>query len=493
MAILYSHASLANIDYKNISFDKRAQELFNKGMLNYYGYLYTQAEYDFRQALIYDAYCGMCYWGLALAKKQQSLELGQSFARIGYDEMQKAIRLVSPKHEFQYDMVKAAMSSFSLIPHISEKQLQTQYINNLRTLYQKYKNNKEWREESLALFVDAIAYYNSVNDGGDNMAVKHCGRSLSNQYKQEVLDLLVPVLSNSEYPDHPGLLHNYIHLAERNLQDPLGLIAAQKLPAFSQGEIAHYTHMPNHIYWRRGMYQEAIQANLNAINMDLNYFKHNGVGLNSYYYEYHFLHSHHFLTALGILSNNYEMAISYARAIKNLMDVNRIDNLKEYRDIFFSLEHVVLARFNQWDELLKLQTPAQANELAWLFIDFTRALAYLNLGKQREFKNLLVQIKNKQYPRQNMIDLQTLIATYLTASEMAKENKSLQVIEQLFLKNKIDHIEEKLFVMNPPLWFFPYQLFLSDVAAARSDQKSAIKHHLLFESEYPGSTLGHLH
>lgn len=487
--------AIAQINYKHVSINKTAQSLFNEGMVNYYGYLYVQAEYNFRQALIFDPHCGLCYWGLALAKKQEALELGQSFGAVGFDFIKKAEALMPPeqKHQFLYDVVEATKPSFSLDQHANNKQLQIKTINAYRDLYQKYKANPEWQAESLALLVDAMAYYPSINevdnvdDGGG--AGNHCGGHASNGYQKEALTLLRDALQNKRWPDHPGLMHTYIHLAERDLSDPLGLVVAKKLPSFSGKTNAHYTHMSNHIYWRRGMYQDAIKANKEAIAIDEYYFKHGGIGLNTYYYDYHFLHSHHFLVALGILTNQYELAIHYARQIKDLMDVNRIKDLKDYRDTLLSLDYLVLARFNKWHEILQLRPSPYANELAILFVNFSKSLAFLHLDRHEAFKHLFEQIKKTTYTRPKKVELKTLVVSYLIASEMEKNHSSLSQLEQVFLDQHVAEIEEKLFSMNPPLWFFPYHLFLSDAAVKRSDLVAAKKYHLLYENRYPGSSL----
>jgi len=483
----YGSPAFSDIHYRNASQDKTAQELFDKGMLNFYAYLYVQAKYDFEQALLHDSECGMCYWGLAVAKKHEMLELGQPFATVGLADIQKAGSLVFPQNKFQYDLVQATLNSFSSDPEMSSRQLQFNYIGALRKLNQKYKNDAEWREESLALFVDALAYYANVDEGDMK---NHCGNLLNKVSRQEAIDLLVPVLKNPSYPDHPGLLHTYIHMAELDINDPLGEIAAQKITQFSGGEIAHYAHMPNHIYWRREWYDKAIQANLDAISIDKNYFKHGGVGLNSYYYEYHYLHSYHFLSLLGVLINNFDLSIQNARDIKNLMDVNRMENLKDYRDVFLSLEHLVLARFKKWQQVLKLETPQKTNKLGILFIDFSKSLAYLNLGQRVQFKKYYEKIKKEKYQQENLREFQILILSYLEASAMNLQRASLAKLENVFLKNNVAKIEKKLFVMNPPTWFFPYQLFLSDAAAERGNLSSAKKHHDLYEKIYPKSTLG---
>lgn len=477
----------ANIHYQNASQNKTAQALFDIGMLNYYGYLYVQAEYDFRLAIEEDPFCGICYTGLALAKKQQALELNKPFATIGYDDAQKALQLLSAKNTFQYDVAHAVMASFSLDPQASSKQLQTQYINALREIYQKYKNNSEWREESMALFVDALFYYSSV-DSTDT--VNHCGRPLNENYRREALDLLTPVLTNPNYPDHPGLLHTYIHIAERQLNDPIGLLAAKKLPEFAEGQIAHYAHMPNHIYWRRGMYSQAIQANLNAIAIDHHYFNVlHGVGLNSYYYEFHYLHSYQFLAVLGVLTNNYSLSIHYARELKKLMDSSRLQSLPDYRDVYLSLEHLILARFQKWQALLQIPVPAQTQDLGLLFIHFSQALAYLHLGQEQKFDQLYQQI-NKTHYSSAIIDYQRLVLSYLQAAKMDFHHASLSVLAKIFTDNNIDKIEAKIFSANPPVWFFPHQLFLAEAAFTRGDIKAEKMYYAQCDKIYPHATWG---
>lgn len=456
--------SFAHIHYPDVSQNKTAQALFDKGMEYYYAYLYVQAEYNFRQALIYDAVCAMCHWGIALAKKQQALELSQPFARLGYEDIQRARHYLTSKHEFYQDILNAAVHTFSLDPKTSNQQLQSQYIHSLRLVYQKYQHQRAWRQESLALLVDAMLYdiYN-----GYEAALNHCGAASLSGYRQEALRLVRPILIDPSYPDHPGLLHFYIHLAERDTQDPLALTAAEKLPHFSQKLISHYTHMPTHIYWRRGMYQQAIAANLAAIAIDQHYFKQGGIGLNTYYYEYHYLHAYHFLTALGILTHDFALAVNYAHAAKQQMDESRIAMLKDYRDTLFSLEHVVLAYFYQWEAVLKLERPAEIDELGILMIDFTQALAYLNQGKKTSFQSLYQHIAEQTYHREMMNDLQTLILSYLQASVLSLQQASFKKIEAIFIKNKVSNIEEKLSVLNPPLWFFYHQQFLSNLVVKR--------------------------
>lgn len=465
----------AAIHYPHASTGVFSQKKFDEGMLAWYGYAYFQAEYDFRQALLKDPQCAVCYWGLAIAKKQQAVELNKPFAVTGYEDMQKAARLISRSNKFQYDLVHAALQSFSSDPSASDERLQTAYINQLRILYRKYRNDPVWQAESLALLVDALFYSTGT---------------ASQQHRQEARSLLRAVLQKPPFSDHPGLLHTYIHLAEKDLQDPLAEQAAKKLPGFSQGMIAHYAHMPNHIYWRRGMYDKAIKANLDAIAIDNQYFLHNGPALNTYYYEYHYLHSYHFLAVLGVLTNNFPLAVRNARALKKLANVCRLETLKNYRDILLSQEHMVLARFGKWKEILNLKVPERINQPGILFVRFAKSLAYLHLGKIGEFKKLNQKIRSSHCSDALSCKLKTLMVSYIKASEMEYHHASLSRMERYFLKRQSGRIEMTLSDMNPPVWYFPYTLFLSDAAFSRGDRQSAKKYHVLYEKIYPHSTLG---
>ncbi|MBA2649827.1 MAG: hypothetical protein H0U75_09600 [Legionella sp.] len=481
--------AMADIHYPNASSNPESQALYDKGMLNFYAYLYVQAEYDFRQALLYDENCAICHFGIALSKMHQALELGLPFAEVGYADIHKAEALNKTKDGFYFDIIQAAKKAFSLDETQSPNQLKKNYIQALKQVYEKYKKDNTWSVESLALYVNAITI--SSEDAADNEKPKHfCARKLNGSLKEEAVALMKPILSNPSIPKHPGLMHIYIHLQERDITDPLGMLMAKTLPAYSQGVISHYTHMPNHIYWRRGLYDKAIKANLDAIAIDDQYFKKQGVGLNSYYYEYHYLHSHHFLTMLGVLTNDFDLSLQYAQAVKGLMNPSHLESLKDYRDTFYTLEHLVLLRFNKWQDVLDLSIPPQTGELGHLWIDFAKALSYLQLGDNASFQPLFENIKNKHFASADTRDVQTLALTYLQASQMNLQKKSVADIESLFLKNGVDAIEKKLFVMNPPSWIFPYQLFLSDAAFDRGDLKMAKIHHDLYKKIYPNSTLG---
>ena len=73
-------------------------------------------------------------------------------------------------------------------------------------------------------------------------------------------------------PTHPGAAHYYIHAMEASTRPDKALPYARTLARQIPGA-GHIVHMPSHIYYRVGLYKEALQSNLDAIAADERYFR----------------------------------------------------------------------------------------------------------------------------------------------------------------------------------------------------------------------------
>ena len=93
-------------------------------------------------------------------------------------------------------------------------------------------------------------------------------------------------------PDHPQASHLYIHLLE--FPDPAKAeAAADRLDKTGPAALGHLVHMPAHIYFRLGRYQDSIEANKRAVEADEAYlakFGDDGLVRFGYYpHNVHFL------------------------------------------------------------------------------------------------------------------------------------------------------------------------------------------------------------
>jgi tetratricopeptide (TPR) repeat protein len=87
---------------------------------------------------------------------------------------------------------------------------------------------------------------------------------------QELVDALERVLERN--PIHPGAIHYYIHAMEASTHPEKALPHARRLAKQIPGA-GHIVHMSSHIYYRVGLYKDALQANIDAIAIDEKYFR----------------------------------------------------------------------------------------------------------------------------------------------------------------------------------------------------------------------------
>ena len=76
----------------------------------------------------------------------------------------------------------------------------------------------------------------------------------------------------AKYPDHLGANHYYVHAVEASPDPGRALASAQRLPKLAPAA-GHLVHMPSHIYFRLGEYDESAAANLAAIKADKVYLR----------------------------------------------------------------------------------------------------------------------------------------------------------------------------------------------------------------------------
>ena len=76
-------------------------------------------------------------------------------------------------------------------------------------------------------------------------------------------------------PAHPGAIRGYLHVMEASIQTGKALPHARRPARFIPGA-GHLVHMPPHIYYRLGLYKEALQSNPRAIEVDGRVFNRKG-------------------------------------------------------------------------------------------------------------------------------------------------------------------------------------------------------------------------
>eukprot|EP00927_Polykrikos_kofoidii_P057454 TRINITY_DN5159_c1_g1_i1.p1 TRINITY_DN5159_c1_g1~~TRINITY_DN5159_c1_g1_i1.p1 ORF type:complete len:972 (-),score=94.15 TRINITY_DN5159_c1_g1_i1:17-2932(-) len=165
-------------------------------------------------------------------------------------------------------------------------------------------------------------------------------------------------------PRHPLALHYLIHLSESSRSSAMteALMAATRLDArFGAGVgVGHLAHMPSHIYFRVGRYNDASEANMRAILGDIDYMRTcSAAGVdqyNTYYEMLYFCHNHAFLIASLEMEGRYNATLA---AVDRLESRCHVDSVGEQLDGVFATyghqaeRYLAWLRFGKWEKILE--------------------------------------------------------------------------------------------------------------------------------------------
>jgi len=292
----------------------------------------------------------------------------------------------------------------------------------------------------------------------------------------EVVDALERVMAR--YPDHPGANHYYIHIIEASRDPSRGVPAAERLATLMPGA-GHLVHMPSHIYLRVGRYDDASDANVEAIMADEDYIAQcQAQGL---YPIGYYPHNIHFLWASSSLEGRSEVAIDAAEKTASRVPIDMakaVSNLQW----FLVTPTNALVRFGRWQEVLTMPPPAADMPFLTGMWHYARGVAFAARNQtKRADDELEALLKIAAMPEMQKMVLNNAsgthilnIAAAIVAGEAAaKAGDTDKSVEQL---SKAVQLQDDLSYMEPPTWHYPVRQSLGAVLldAGRLEDAEAV-------------------
>lgn len=336
-----------------------AQPWLNQGMNLTYAFNHAEASRAFREAARLDPNCAMAFWGQALVLGPNiNAPMNPQDEAAAHELAQKAKSLKASPRERDYI---AALEKRYTGKADDRAAADKAFANAMREVARKYPSDIDAATIFSESLMDLMPWVYWTRDGKPNPGT------------EEVVAALERVLKAN--PNHPGALHYWIHLWEMPAPEKAEK-EADRLGPLVPGA-GHMVHMPAHIYFRVGRYEDVLASNLKAVAADEDYItqcKAQGLYPLGYY-----PHNIHFVwfgaTALG----QSRLAIESARKIVTKMPVAEMqkDPSLAFLQTFLMVPTYALVRFGKWDEVLAEPQPGYSGAYSLGIYHYARALAHI--------------------------------------------------------------------------------------------------------------------
>lgn len=344
-----------------------AQRYFDQGLVLTYGFNHGGAIDAFREAARQDPDCAMCFWGIAYAYGPNiNAPMGPDAATAAYEALQEARRRLPHASPAERDYIEALTARYVPDPQPADRSaLDAAYAEAMRGVHERHPDDLD----AAALYAEALMDtqpWNYWNDDGS-----------PREGTLEAAAAIDGILARD--PWHPGANHFQIHLHEE-FQPERAEAAADRLASIAP-DAGHLVHMPSHIYWRLGRYQDAWRVNELAAASDVAYLT--WCRTQPFYAALYLNHNLHFLWAAATAEGRSDEALTAARRLAASVPEHKLGEVPLLED-FLTVPILTLVRFGRFDAALAEPKPPAEQRYRTALWHYARGVALARLGRVAE-------------------------------------------------------------------------------------------------------------
>lgn len=233
------------VDLGEISFptsgSAAAQKHFIEGVLLLHSFEYPRARRSFAEASKVDSSLAMAYWGEAMTHdhriwgEQDQPSALAALARLAPTPAERRAKAPTEREKMYFDAVER------LYAEGKQTEVATVYSKAMEAITKQFPDDLEAR----ALYALSLLGLTGTTRNTENYI--RAAAVVEEIYEKN--------------PKHPGALHYLIHAYDDPVHAPLGLRAARVYGTIARGA-SHAQHMPSHIFFALGMWEDSIAANI---------------------------------------------------------------------------------------------------------------------------------------------------------------------------------------------------------------------------------------
>ena len=437
----------------------KAQAYFDQGMRLTFAFNHAEAARAFRAAQELDPACAMCYWGEALA-------LGPNINAPMFPEAvapaaaaaASAMRHAKGATPAEQALVRAVARRYSTDPAADRAALDKAYADAMQQAARAHPNN----DTIQVLFAESLMDLSPWDYWAE------AGARPKNR-TAEMVDALERVLERN--PSHPGAAHYYIHAMEASTHPDKALPAARVLAQQIPGA-GHIVHMPSHIYYRLGLYREALQSNLDAIAVDERYFAN--TGSDPVYRGAYYPHNIHFVMVSALMGGDGKTTIEAASKLDQVIGPELLKGIGVLQPVK-SAPYFAHVQFSSPDTLLALPDPGPDFVLVKAMWHYARAVGHARKGAHAAARREIAALERIEragdfkavtdwgVPGREIVQTARAVARGRLADSQGDLKGAIAAYREAVA------VQDSLPYMEPPYWYYPVRQSLG-VALLRAKQ-----------------------
>ena len=426
------------------------QDYFNQGLIMAFAFNHAESIRSFKAAQKLDPNCAICFWGEALALGPNINVTSDGKAIMSPQERldafkrtNKAIALIELASPKEKDFILTLKSRYNGDVNSSRVPLDIAYAKAMAELSSKYPDDAD----AASLYAEALMNTMPWNYWAED------GNPKPDTIK--VINTIESVLDKD--PNHPLAIHLYIHAVEASSDPGRAEEAADRLADLVPGA-GHLVHMPSHIYWRVGRYEDASLANIAAAKVDEEYIAQ--CNAQGFYPALYYPHNVHFLWAASTMEGMSDLSIESAIKVSNYVSPEQIRNIP-FLEFFHTIPLLSYVRFAKWDRVFSYERPDDDFKFSNSIFNYALSVAHAangNLLEANRFQSMILNdIESEEvnamvmagHPTKSLMKIASLLASGSIDMYSSKYNEAIASFKEAVI------IQDTLPYTEPPFWYYP--------------------------------------
>ena len=451
------------------------QEYFNQGLIMAFAFNHAESIRSFKAAQKLDPNCAICFWGEALALGPNINVTSDGKAIMSpqerldaFERTNKAMSLIEFASPKEKDFILTLKSRYNGDVNSSRVPLDIAYAEAMEALSSKYPDDTD----AASLYAEALMNTMPWNYWAED------GNPKPDTIK--VINTIESVLDKD--PNHPLAIHLYIHAVEASSDPGRAEEAADRLADLVPGA-GHLVHMPSHIYWRVGRYEDASLANIAAAKVDEEYIAQ--CNAQGFYPALYYPHNVHFLWAASTMEGMSDLSIESAIKVSNYVSPEQIRNIP-FLEFFHTIPLLSYVRFAKWDKVFSYERPDDDFKFSNSIFNYALSVAHAANGNSLEanrFQSMILNdIESEEvnamvmagHPTKSLMKIASLLASGSIDMYSSKYSEAITSFEEAVI------IQDTLPYTEPPFWYYPTRQTLGHALLMNNSFEEAA---LVFEKD----------